>query len=40
MPLWTLEGLESLDKQTLLIALADADANVRKTAVWASEIIY
>lgn len=36
--LWTLEGLESLDKQTLFIALADADANVRKTAVWASEI--
>jgi mono/diheme cytochrome c family protein len=36
--LWTLEGLESLDKQTLSVALADADANVRKTAVWASEL--
>lgn len=36
--LWTLEGLESLDKQTVLIALADGDANVRKTAVWASEL--
>jgi mono/diheme cytochrome c family protein len=36
--IWTLEGLESLDKQTLLIALGDADANVRKTAVWASEL--
>lgn len=36
--IWTLEGLESLDKQTLFMALADADANVRKTAVWASEV--
>jgi mono/diheme cytochrome c family protein/glucose/arabinose dehydrogenase len=36
--LWTLEGLESLDKQTVFIALADADAHVRKTAVWASEL--
>jgi mono/diheme cytochrome c family protein len=36
--IWTLEGLESLDKQTLYTALADADANVRKTAVWASEL--
>lgn len=36
--LWTLEGLESLDKQTLFTALADADANVRKTAVWAGEV--
>lgn len=36
--IWTLEGLESLDKQTLFTAFADADANVRKTAVWASEL--
>lgn len=36
--IWTLEGLESLDKQTLVTAFADADANVRKTAVWASEL--
>lgn len=36
--LWTLEGLESLDKQTLFTAFADEDANVRKTAVWASEL--
>lgn len=36
--LWTLEGLESLDKQTLFIALAYADFSVRKTAVWASEL--
>lgn len=36
--IWTLEGLESLDKHTILIALADADFNVRKTTVWASEL--
>ncbi|HET9052737.1 MAG TPA: HEAT repeat domain-containing protein, partial [Cyclobacteriaceae bacterium] len=36
--LWTLEGLGSLDKQTLTIALTDADANVRQTAVWAGEL--
>lgn len=36
--IWTLEGLESLDRQTLFSAFADADANVRKTAVWASEL--
>lgn len=36
--IWTLEGLESLDKQTLFIALADEDSNVRKTAVWISEL--
>lgn len=35
--IWTLEGLESLDKQTVFTALADSDANVRKTAIWASE---
>jgi mono/diheme cytochrome c family protein len=36
--LWTLEGLESLDKETLFIALADTNAHVRKSAVWASEL--
>ncbi len=32
--LWTLNGLESLDRETLLGALKDADPMVRKTAVW------
>lgn len=36
--IWTLEGLESLDKSTVFKALKDSDANVRKTAVWASEL--
>ena len=36
--LWTLEGLEALDKETLTLALRDADAQVRKSAVWASEL--
>jgi len=36
--LWTLEGLESLDKETLFSALADTNAHVRKSAVWASEL--
>lgn len=36
--LWTLEGLEELDHETILLALRDADANVRKSAVWASEL--
>ncbi|CAN0388749.1 unnamed protein product, partial [Phaeothamnion confervicola] len=36
--IWTLEGLESLDKKTIFTALTDNDANVRKTAVWASEV--
>jgi len=35
--LWTLEGLEAFDKPTLFLALTDADAEVRKTAVWISE---
>lgn len=35
--LWTLEGLDALDKPTLFRAFADADPQVRKTAVWASE---
>ena len=36
--IWTLEGLESLDKKTILNGFKDTDANVRKTAVWASEL--
>jgi putative membrane-bound dehydrogenase-like protein len=35
--LWTLEGLQALDKPALYAALADADPQVRKTAVWISE---
>jgi mono/diheme cytochrome c family protein len=36
--LWTLEGLGAMDKKTLFRALADADPQVRKTAVWISEM--
>jgi len=36
--LWTLEGMDAMDKPTLLHALADNDATVRKTAVWISEM--
>src|SRR6476469_9485831 len=36
--LWTLEGLEAIDKPTLFHALADTNAQVRKTAVWISEL--
>jgi len=32
--LWTLDGLKALDKATLLEALKDKDARVRKTAAW------
>ncbi|MHA4847496.1 DUF7133 domain-containing protein [Flavitalea antarctica] len=35
--LWTLEGLESIDKSTLITAFSDTSAQVRKTAVWISE---
>jgi mono/diheme cytochrome c family protein len=35
--LWTLEGLDAIDKPTLRIAFADADPQVRKAAVWISE---
>lgn len=35
--LWTLEGLNSIDKNILFTALNDTDARVRKTAVWISE---
>ncbi|WP_080060130.1 DUF7133 domain-containing protein [Spirosoma aerolatum] len=36
--LWTLEGLEAVDKPTLFKALTDTDAQVRKAAVWISEV--
>jgi len=35
--LWTLKGLDALDKDVLFKALKDEDAEVRKTAVWLSE---
>ncbi|MBX2917410.1 MAG: c-type cytochrome [Cyclobacteriaceae bacterium] len=36
--LWTLEGLEELDQETITLALRDVDAHVRRSAVWASEL--
>ncbi|MCO5238679.1 MAG: c-type cytochrome [Chitinophagaceae bacterium] len=35
--LWTLEGLDAIDKEVLLLALNDQDPQVRRTAVWISE---
>ncbi|RKD12782.1 hypothetical protein BCY91_11055 [Pelobium manganitolerans] len=35
--LWTLNGIKALDKATLVTALHDEDARVRKTAVWISD---
>jgi len=35
--LWTLEGLEAIDKNTLSKAMEDEHAQVRRTAVWISE---
>ena len=35
--LWTLDGLKALDDATLLAGLKDADARVRKTAVWIAD---
>jgi glucose/arabinose dehydrogenase/mono/diheme cytochrome c family protein len=35
--LWTLRGLDALDKDILFKALKDQDPQVRKTAVWLSE---
>ncbi len=35
--LWTLEGLEAIDKELLLKAMEDEDAQVRKAAIWISE---
>jgi mono/diheme cytochrome c family protein len=36
--LWTLEGLGAMDKSTLIVALEDKDAEVRKAGVWISEM--
>ncbi len=36
--LWTLEGLDAIDKNTLFSAFKDADPQVRKAAVWISEM--
>jgi mono/diheme cytochrome c family protein len=35
--LWTLEGLEAIDRATLLKAMDDNDPQVRKAAIWISE---
>lgn len=35
--LWTLEGLNAIDKATLTTALKDSDPQVRRTAVWIGE---
>lgn len=35
--LWTLEGMNVIDKQTLYKSFEDKDEHVRKTAVWISE---
>lgn len=35
--LWTLNGMHSLSKELLVATFKDANAEVRKTAVWASE---
>ncbi len=36
--LWTLEGLNAIDKPTIYAALKDADPQIRKAAIWISEI--
>lgn len=35
--LWTLEGLEAINKDLLLVALKDNDPQIRKAAIWISE---
>ncbi|ADB40976.1 cytochrome c class I [Spirosoma linguale DSM 74] len=35
--LWTLEGLDAIDKDMLYTALKDSDAQMRRAAVWISE---
>ncbi|RYE14222.1 MAG: c-type cytochrome [Sphingobacteriales bacterium] len=35
--LWTLQGMEMLDKDVLYYALKDSDAKVRRSAVWLAE---
>ncbi|MCP9767977.1 cytochrome C [Lacihabitans sp. LS3-19] len=36
--LWTLEGLNAIDKATLFWALKDPDPQIRKTGIWISEV--
>ncbi|TCK85856.1 DUF7133 domain-containing protein [Albibacterium bauzanense] len=36
--LWTLEGMNAIDKGTLYSAMEDADPQVRKAAIWISEM--
>ena len=36
--LWTLEGLDAMDKNILLQALSDPEPQIRKTTVWMSEM--
>ena len=36
--LWILEGLKSIDKPTIYAALKDTDAQIRRAAIWISEI--
>jgi glucose/arabinose dehydrogenase/mono/diheme cytochrome c family protein len=36
--LWALEGLDAIDNDIILVVLKDENAQVRKTAVWISEI--
>lgn len=36
--LWTLEGLNAIDKSTIYTALKDADPQIRRAAIWISEI--
>ena len=35
--LWTLEGLDAINKDLLLVALKDTDAQMRRAAIWISE---
>lgn len=36
--LWTLEGLDAIDKDVLSLALKDSDPQIRRAAVWISEM--
>ncbi|MFD2999657.1 HEAT repeat domain-containing protein [Pontibacter toksunensis] len=36
--MWTLEGMDAMEKDLLFQALNDADPDIRKTAVWMSEM--
>jgi mono/diheme cytochrome c family protein/glucose/arabinose dehydrogenase len=38
--LWTLEGLNAIDKETLSVAYKDQDPEVRKAAVWIAESFF